>query len=316
MKCLSKIALALGILLLCLPMLSCNRAGAVEEQGVNTIDIYYINRDENTIRSETYEIVNDNVTDVIKEVLEQMKRAPKDTKLKASPFSDVAVYSARLEEGKLILNLDAKYKDLAPTTEILVRAAIVKTLTQIDGVKFVSLEVDGAPLIDSTGEVVGLLNSDLFIDNAGGQISNNIQTTLQLYFASEDGTRLIPVQRIVEYNTNISLEKLVAEQLIAGPAAGESAYPVINPATKVVSVIVKDGTCYLNLDESFLTQVYSVNSEVTIYAIANSMIALNNVNKVQISVNGKTEITYRESMSLTNAFERNLDLVEDPQPSS
>lgn len=316
MKCLSKIALALGILLLCLPMLSCNRDGAVEEQGVNTIDIYYINRDENTIRSETYEIVNDNVTDVIKEVLEQMKRAPKDTKLKASPFSDVAVYSARLEEGKLILNLDAKYKDLAPTTEILVRAAIVKTLTQIDGVKFVSLEVDGAPLIDSTGEVVGLLNSDLFIDNAGGQISNNIQTTLQLYFASEDGTRLIPVQRIVEYNTNISLEKLVAEQLIAGPAAGESAYPVINPATKVVSVIVKDGTCYLNLDESFLTQVYSVNSEVTIYAIANSMIALNNVNKVQISVNGKTEITYRESMSLTNAFERNLDLVENPQPSS
>lgn len=316
MKCLSKIALALGILLLCLPMLSCNRAGAVEEQGVNTIDIYYINRDENTIRSETYEIVNDDVTDVIKEVLEQMKRAPKDTKLKASPFSDVAVYSARLEEGKLILNLDAKYKDLAPTTEILVRAAIVKTLTQIDGVKFVSLEVDGAPLIDSTGEVVGLLNSDLFIDNAGGQISNNIQTTLQLYFASEDGTRLIPVQRIVEYNTNISLEKLVAEQLIAGPAAGESAYPVINPATKVVSVIVKDGTCYLNLDESFLTQVYSVNSEVTIYAIANSMIALNNVNKVQISVNGKTEITYRESMSLTNAFERNLDLVENPQPSS
>lgn len=316
MKCLSKIALALGILLLCLPMLSCNRAGTVEEQGVNTIDIYYINRDENTIRSETYEIVNDNVTDVIKEVLEQMKRAPKDTKLKASPFSDVAVYSARLEEGKLILNLDAKYKDLAPTTEILVRAAIVKTLTQIDGVKFVSLEVDGAPLIDSTGEVVGLLNSDLFIDNAGGQISNNIQTTLQLYFASEDGTRLIPVQRIVEYNTNISLEKLVAEQLIAGPAAGEGAYPVINPATKVVSVIVKDGTCYLNLDESFLTQVYSVNSEVTIYAIANSMIALNNVNKVQISVNGKTEITYRESMSLTNAFERNLDLVENPQPSS
>lgn len=316
MKCLSKIALALGILLLCLPILSCNRAGAVEEQGVNTIDIYYINRDENTIRSETYEIVNDNVTDVIKEVLEQMKRAPKDTKLKASPFSDVAVYSARLEEGKLILNLDAKYKDLAPTTEILVRAAIVKTLTQIDGVKFVSLEVDGAPLIDSTGEVVGLLNSDLFIDNADGQISNNIQTTLQLYFASEDGTRLIPVQRIVEYNTNISLEKLVAEQLIAGPAAGESAYPVINPATKVVSVIVKDGTCYLNLDESFLTQVYSVNSEVTIYAIANSMIALNNVNKVQISVNGKTEITYRESMSLTNAFERNLDLVENPQPSS
>ncbi|MBR4965029.1 MAG: GerMN domain-containing protein, partial [Lachnospiraceae bacterium] len=59
----------------------------------------------------------------------------------------------------------------------------------------------------------------------------------------------------------------------------------------------------------FLTQVYSVNSEVTIYSLVNSIIALNNVNKVQISVNGKTEVTYMESISLTNYFERNLDLV-------
>ena len=100
------------------------------------------------------------------------------------------------------------------------------------------------------------------------------------------------------------------EELIKGPNA-EGAYPTINPATKVANVTVKDGVCYVNLDETFLTQVYSVNSEVTIYSIVNSLVELDNVNKVQILVNGESQISYRESMNLNTTFGRNLDLVED-----
>ncbi|MCI9373962.1 MAG: GerMN domain-containing protein, partial [Lachnospiraceae bacterium] len=47
----------------------------------------------------------------------------------------------------------------------------------------------------------------------------------------------------------------------------------------------------------------------TIYSITNSLIELPNINKVQISVNGDTSLFYKESISLTNIFERNLDLV-------
>lgn len=292
----------------------CMVAGCKEETQENeyrdqNIDIYYINRDETTIRSEKYEIQSSDISNAIEEVLAKMKEAPEKAELKAAPFSDIVIHSIRLEETILTLDLDEKYKSLPYTTEVLVRAAIVKTLTQISGIEFVSIEVGSVPLTDSAGEVLGLLAKEQFVDNPEGQISNNAQANFVLYFADKDGTGLVPVQRYAEYNTNIPPEKLVAEMIIQGPSAGEDAYPVINPNTKVVSIIMKDRTCYLNLDENFLTQVYSVNSEVTIYSLVNSIIALNNVNKVQISVNGKTEVTYMESISLTNYFERNLDLV-------
>lgn len=302
------IQMVLMICMLCVAG-GCSNAPDVEEEKDRRIEIYYLNRSETAIRSEKYEIVATDTGSAVEEVLGRMKQTPDKAELKASPFADISILSIRLEETRLTLNLEAKYNELPYTTAVLVRAAIVKTLTQINGVNYVSFEIDGAPLLDASGKAVGLLNGEQFVDNPEGQISNNASAVLQLYYANADGTGLVPVQRYVEYNTNVSLEKLVTELLIQGPAAGEEAYPVMNPNTKILSVIVKDNTCYLNLDESFLTQVYSVNSDVTVYAIANSLIALNNVNKVQISVNGNSDVTYRESISLTTYFERNLDLV-------
>ena len=60
----------------------------------------------------------------------------------------------------------------------------------------------------------------------------------------------------------------------------------------------------------FLTQIYNVTSDVTIYSIANSLAELPNVNKVQISINGDSNMNYKENISLSTVFERNLELVE------
>ncbi|MDE7358287.1 MAG: GerMN domain-containing protein, partial [Lachnospiraceae bacterium] len=57
-------------------------------------------------------------------------------------------------------------------------------------------------------------------------------------------------------------------------------------------------------------QPYNVASDVTIYSITNSLAELSNVNRVQISINGETNISYRENVSLNNVFERNLDILE------
>ena len=60
------------------------------------------------------------------------------------------------------------------------------------------------------------------------------KTRLLLYFTNESGERLIGVQtKPVVYSSNISMEKLVVERLIAGPdAENEELYPVINPCDK------------------------------------------------------------------------------------
>ena len=52
---------------------------------------------------------------------------------------------------------------------------------------------------------------------------------------------------------------------------------------------------------------------MVIYSITNSLVELSSVNKVQISVNGKTDLIFRETFNLANMYERNLDLVGAPE---
>ena len=105
----------------------------------------------------------------------------------------------------------------------------------------------------------------------------------------------------------------VAVKIAGQDAENSDIYPLINPATKVLGVTVKDGTCYVNLDNGFLTQTYNVSAEVQIYSIVNSLVELSNINKVQIAVNGNTDMIFREKISLSNVFDRNLDLVYETE---
>lgn len=298
--------------LLCICLFGCGEDKDIVEEG-NVVQVFYINRDETAIRSIEYTLTAGEKTDMVAELLNVMKLNPEESELKATISSAIDIYSCRINEGKLIIDFAKTYKDMPPTTEVLVRAAIVRTVTQIEGIETVEFELEGETLIDYAGIVVGAMNAGQFIDNAGTEINAYEVATLKLYFANEEGTALVPVSRSVEYNTNVSLEKLVMEQLILGPSKLE-AYPTINPATKVINVTVNDGTCYVNLDQTFLTQVYTVSSEVTIYSIVNSLVELDNVNKVQILINGESEISFRESMNLNTTFGRNLDLIESQIP--
>lgn len=300
------------LLLVFLCILGCNNGNDETEQ--NTVRVYYMNREETAIIPVEYVIKTEDREDAVAELVEQMRTEPEENELKPTISSGIEIYSIRMSDDKLIIDFAKTYKDMQPTTEILVRAAIVRTVTQIEGVKTVEFEIEGESMIDHAGIVVGTMNKDQFIDNAGTEINAYQEVTLQLYFANADGTALVPVTRKVEYNTNISLEKLVMEQLIKGPEV-TGGNPTINPATKIINVTVNDGICYVNLDQTFLTQVYTVNSDVTIYSIVNSLVELDDVNKVQILVNGQSEVSYRESINLNTTFGRNLDLVEqEPLP--
>ena len=170
--------------------------------------------------------------------------------------------------------------------------------------------IKSEPLTDASGTVLVFMSADLFIDNAGDEINTYERVKLPLYLANETGDGLKKITRSVVYNSNISTERLIVEQLILGALENEKVYPTINPNTKIISVNVKDGICYVDLDNTFLTQIYNVTSDVTIYSITNSLVELSNVNKVQISINGNINVTYRENTSLSTVFERNLELVE------
>lgn len=306
-----RILLFLSLLCLLGALTACGQQ-ETEQEG-KSYQIYCVSNDEAKLVSYAYQTQSDETAVLLAELLTQLETVPAKFEYEAPLDRGFHVVNYTLDNGLLTMDFDENYSGRETTVEILFRAAIVRTLIQIPGIEHVAFTVQGEPLMDSAGIAIGMMDADTFIENAGNEINAYEKVNLRLYFADETGNGLIEEnQRNVVYNSNISLEKLVVERLIAGPQA-EGDYPTINPETKIVSVTVKDGICYVNLSEAFLSQPYNVTSDVTIYSITNSLVELPNVNKVQISVNGETNLFYRENVNLATVFERNLDLLSSSQ---
>ena len=58
-------------------------------------------------------------------------------------------------------------------------------------------------------------------------------------------------------------------------------------------------------------QGYDVLEAIPVYSIVNSLTEIAGVSKVQILINGETNLTYRESIRFDTIFERNLDMMEE-----
>ena len=281
-----------------------------QEQEGTAYKIYYVNNEETKIVEREYVSGTTDGRLLMEELLEQLTHISEKMDYETLLGKEISVEGHTLDNGLLTLDFGESYHNLKGTREILVRASIVRTLTQIPEVERMAFTVRGEQLTDAAGAAVGVMAADTFIENAGNEINAYEKVDLKLYFANETGDSLVEEnRRNVVYNSNISLEKLVVEKLVEGPTT-EGAYPTVNPTTKIVSVNVKDGTCYVDLNNDFLSQPYNVASDVTIYSITNSLVELSNVNRVQISVNGESNISYRENMSLNNVFERNLDILD------
>lgn len=298
---------------LCLLLLLCQVSGCGKgeegDEGEAPYQIYCINKEGTAIVSEGFTPQNSDGEAMVAEFIEALTHAPENPEYQRALPDTVNILDYVLENNQLFLYFDGNYQKLDRVTEVLCRAAIVRTVCQLPQVDYVSFFVNEQSLLDSNQVPVGLMNAELFIENAGEQINTYNSVTLDLYFANATGDKLVKERDNFNYSSNMSMEKVVVEQLIKGPVS-DHAYPCIPAETKILSITTKDGICYVNLDEGFMGQGYDVSEAVPIYSIVNSLLELSDVNKVQILINGETPKVYRESISFETIFERNFDLIE------
>ncbi len=304
-----KVLFLLGLMQLLAVLL----AGCSSEAPQGTpIDISYLNKNETKLVTETHYLTSTDTKDMIVEVLTLLCSVPDNKELKATLTSGINVITYSYDGEQVIVSLGEKYRELSRTTEVLTRAALVRSLTNIPEVNYVMLTVNGESLTDMSGNAIGIMTSDMFVNNAGAQVETVDSTvTLRLYFANEEGSGLVAVNRELAHNadvSNVPMEKLVVEQLISGPVNGET-WPTISPDTKLVNITVRDNICYLTFDSAILTAVNNVTTDVTIYSIVNSLVELSNINKVQISIDGNKDGKFRDKYEASTVFERNLSLV-------
>lgn len=290
-------------LLFCLLFAGCEKAS--EEESV--YKLYYVNYDKEILDSVPFEPESEDTIAMIQELIDLLSNRKEGADALFS--EEMAIQKSELTGDILRLDFSSSYRKLEPVYEILCRAAVVKNFVQIPNVNYVQILIEGEELGDSRGNVIGLMSSDSFLENSGKEIMAYQSTELELYFANETGDKLVKEKRSVYYTGNSPIEKVAVAQLIRGPK-GEGHLATIPSSTRIIGVSVADGIAYVNLDQRFVTEALPVQEALPIYSIANSLIALGNVSKVQISVNGDTNMVFQETMDLTKMYGQNLELLE------
>lgn len=276
---------------------------------MHTYKVYYLNAAMTKLVPQNYETKTTDQDEMIDELLEQFLTVPKNLDSQAALSEKVTLTKYQREDVVLYLYFDASYSsspDMNAYREILCRAALAKTLTQIDGIDYINIYVGDQPLLDGKGNPIGMLAGSDFQESIS-DINTFERTELVLFFADETGEKLVEERREVVHSVNTSLEKLIVEQLISGPEHVGS-YPTLPKETKLLNVSTNENICYINFDSAFLNNTMEVKELIPIYSIVNSLSELTSVNKVQITVNGSAEVLFRDVISLNTMFERNLDL--------
>ena len=267
---------------------------------------YYIDEEGTALESASCDVSGDSAEEVAEALIGVLNEADSSCLLP----EDAKIIGYTLTDRALELNFSAGYYEMDTVRELLCRAAVVETMLQIDALRYVGFTVAGDSLTDEEGEVVGWMSEDTFITNPVSQINSLQKATVVLYYTDSSGQMLYPEQRTVHYFSSMSIEWMVVEQLINGPQESSLAQTI--PAeTSIISVTSADGICYVNLDQAFQSNTFSVTAEIVVYSIVNSLCELSWIDSVQISVDGASDIIYRDTVDLSQNLTQNPDLIAD-----
>jgi len=299
------LCLAAGILLS-----ACKKQEEASQPQDGKYRIYYLNSTRTKLASTGYETEAADPEQLIGELAGQILEAPDNPDYQAVLGEQVVLLDIQREDNILYFNFNKDYSTMKPSREILCRAALAKTFTQVPGIDYISINCDGQPLWDSHGNPVGAFSGSDFVESVS-DVNSFERVELKLYFANEARDGLVAETREVVHNINTSLERLVVEQLLSGSQNGGAA--VLPKDTKILSVSLTDNICYVNLDSSFLNGELDAADYIPVYALVNSLTELQTVNKVQITVAGSANVLYRNSISLTSPLEREEKYIAEKQ---
>jgi len=295
----------LAVLSVCV-FITVSLTGCGASSSKNQFTIYYVNQERTALAE--YKTKLDESADAQALVNEMDKARKKSTFIPARP-AYVKVDHVQTDGQNVYIYYTDTYKSMDNATEVLYRAAVVKTLTQLPEVDHVMFYVDGAPATYADGTVIGMMSADDFVEASGSNSADIQSADIKLYFANAKGDKLIPMDMNVTYNKNVPIERVVVEQLINGP--GISGYYRTLPANvKLLGISVTDGTCYVNLDSTFIDGMVNAAEMVPVYSIVNSLCDIPQIDRVQILINGESNRMYRESISLETKFTNNEDIVQ------
>ena len=279
--------------------------GEVEEPGYS---VFYLNTDRNALVEKKYLPQGETFDEILMEVLEVMETAPDETC--CSAFPDGTGINSYIKLGENVtIDLNAGFLSASNVEKVMFEAALIKTVAMLPGVYNVSITVESQPLSDDFGEVIPALNEESFIDSQSGSINSYRKVTMTVYFPDKAGKVLVPESRTAYFNSNVSTERAVVEQVIRGPFS-EGCIAAVPQDVQVRSVRISDNICVIDFDDSINNAYsYTADPEICLYAFVNTICEVCKVNEVQFEIGGEKNVLFRDAVSFEKSFQYNKDII-------
>lgn len=287
-----------------------SRTTEVVDLPENSIYMYYIDSATCELLTEEYALDTaksnkENITGILQTMFGE--KLGSQTNLIAGSMKMIR-YSYKEESGLVRITVNVANELNDQYYEVLAKAAITRTLCQLDYIDTVQFEVYDSSTMMENGTTIESYDESSFVDaeDEGGYLQKGVIT---LYFANESGDMLVEYEKTVEITNNVSLEQLVIESLIEGPMR-EGYGKTIPEGTILKKVSIKDGVCYVDLSSDFNNTLNTCMDTITIYSVVNSLCKLPTINKVQFLINGEKQSFYREVIPFDGMFEFQRDLIQ------
>ena len=272
----------------------CHKDKATVTPGEGEIVIYYSNASCSRLISKIYTPQHEQTVELARELYAKMQEGGYEDTIPAVA-ADITISDISLSGNTMSIALQGPWDTMRAPNRMLFLAAVTRTLTQLKDVDGILFTMNGEALTDESGNMMGVLRSASFVDNAVDNPEDYREAVIALYFANEAMDGLVKVERTVVYRSSSSMERIVVEQLLRGPEDSGAKASLPNTAS-LLSINVRDGVCYVNFDSKFITEVLGSYDYVPVYSVVNSLTELPNVDKVQISINGSSETGFQRDI--------------------
>ncbi len=289
-----------------------------EKQNEMTTVLYYISAGGGFILPETRKV---KYTDgkYIEGLITELGKRPLNSNTMTNPLADdlklIEPPAVKLASGgySLLLNfskLPIRY-DYSDTKDAqLSYAAMAYTITGfVPGIESIEIYVNGVKVAPAGENAADEVKKSNYLGFMG--------SSAPIYFADKSSDLLLEVSRSMEQGKTWSARARLLE-LIKGPISGdeENAWPVM-PAgitqSDVLSVDVYSDTVYVNLSQKFREDcagLSSKNEMLLVYAIVNTLTAMDGISKVQFLIEGQQTDTLAGNICLSGPFIRNFGIIK------
>ena len=229
---------------------------------------------------------------------------PVDPEL-TSPFpKGMQLLRSEMTAREITLVFDDTLAALSGVGLRLACACIARTVAEYGGYDTVTIRAEHLSLDGE--EAVTVQPAELVLEDRSAGQPNAL---VQLFFADAQGRFLIEEQRSAPVEEKQELPEFILRSLIEGPQT-ESLNATIPKGTVLLNVSVVDRVCLVNFSAEFLQNRprNELAERMTVFSVVNSLTQLEDVDSVEILVEGSSVERYYE-LNLNRELVRDEDMI-------